>query len=143
MTGIERGSFRSMAQDLNGTGIGGALFEALIHEWYSEHGEFDDLTIDSAEDLRDYIDRAVGHSALAGDVVFAVATRLGDGSIRALSKSFASRGEAEQELAVLLGDDYYRDQRPFVATSWKPQWFPTGCDDVAQTPALAALKGNP
>ncbi|MEY8018876.1 hypothetical protein [Mycobacterium servetii] len=72
MTGIERGSFRSMAQDLNGTGIGGALFEALIHEWYSEHGEFDDLTIDSAEDLRDYIDRAVVHSALAGDAVFAV-----------------------------------------------------------------------
>lgn len=89
-----------MAQDLNGTGIGGALFEALIHEWYSEHGEFDDLTIDSAEDLRDYIDRAVVHSALAGDAVFAVATRLGDGSIRALSKSFASRGEAGQELAA-------------------------------------------
>ncbi len=132
-----------MAQDQNVTGIGGALFEALIEEWYSDHGGFDDLTIDSAEDLREYVDRAVGRSGLFGNVVFAVATRLGDGSIRALSKSFGTRGEAEHELAVLMGDDYYRDQRPFVATSWKPQWFPTGCDDVAQTPALAALKRNP
>lgn len=84
-----------MAQEQNVTGIGGALFEALIEEWSSEHGEFDDLTIDSAEDLRGYIDRAVGRSGLFGNVVFAVATRLGDGSIRALSKSFGTRGEAD------------------------------------------------
>lgn len=112
-----------MAQDQDVTGIGGALFEALIEEWYSEHGEFEDLTIDSAEDLREYIDRAVGRSGLFGNVVFAVATQLGDGSIRALSKSFGTRGEAEHELAVLLGDDYYRDQRPFVAASWEPRWL--------------------
>lgn len=112
-----------MAQDQDVTGIGGALFEALIEEWYSEHGEFEDLTIDSAEDLREYMDRAVGRSGLFGNVVFAVVTQLGDGSIRALSKSFGTRGEAEHELAVLLGDDYYRDQRPFVAASWEPRWL--------------------
>lgn len=42
--------------------VGNALMEAIFQEWYSEHGEFDDLELASAEELRDYINRAVRRS---------------------------------------------------------------------------------
>lgn len=41
---------------------GEALLDAIYEEWYSEHGEYDDLSLLSADELRDYILRAVGHS---------------------------------------------------------------------------------
>lgn len=42
---------------------GEALLDAIYEEWYSEHGEYDDLSLLSADELRDYILRAVGSSA--------------------------------------------------------------------------------
>lgn len=42
--------------------VGKALLDAIYEEWYSEHGEFDDLELIDAEELRDYINRAVRRS---------------------------------------------------------------------------------
>lgn len=56
--------------------------------------------------------------------VFAAATVDSAGAIVPLSNSFPTQAEAQEDLAVLLGDDYYRDQRPFIATSIPPLWRP-------------------
>lgn len=113
-----------MTQQDTTSPLGKLLFEALIEEWSGDHGEFDDLSIDSADELREYLDRAVGRCTATGKAIFAVATRLTDGRIRALSKHCATRAEAERELSALLGDDYYRDQCPFIAAGWETQWLP-------------------
>lgn len=68
------------------------------------------------------VNRGVTVKAQAERRAYAVATRLRDGSTRALSTTFATPGEAARELAVLLGDDYYRDQNPFVATTVQSPW---------------------
>jgi len=54
--------------------------------------------------------------------VFAAATVDSAGTIVPLSNSFPTQAEAQEDLAVLLGDDYYRDQRPFIATAIPPRW---------------------
>lgn len=56
--------------------------------------------------------------------VYAVATTLPDRTTRPLSTTFPTPGAAAQELAAMLGDDYYRDQQPFIATTVEPQWVP-------------------
>lgn len=56
--------------------------------------------------------------------VYAAATVCDDGTVAPVSDSFATRTEAEHDLAVLLGDDYYRDRQPFIATSVLPAWRP-------------------
>lgn len=55
---------------------------------------------------------------------YAVATRLRDGCTRVLSTTFPTPADAARELAVMLGDDYYRDQHPFVATTVESPWVP-------------------
>lgn len=55
---------------------------------------------------------------------YAAAISRGDGTVEPVSSPFATRAEAEHDLAVLLGDDYYRDRRPFVATATKQTWTP-------------------
>lgn len=54
--------------------------------------------------------------------VYAPATMLRDGTVEPVTNPFNTRAEAEEELAGLLGDDYYRDRRPFIATSIAPVW---------------------
>lgn len=56
--------------------------------------------------------------------VYAAATLLSDGTVEPISASFSTLAEAEQDLAILRGDDYYRDRRPFIATSQVPHWRP-------------------
>jgi hypothetical protein len=62
---------------------------------------------------------------------YAVATKLRDGTTRALSTTFPTPGEAAHELAVMLGDDYYRDQHPSIATTVESPWVPV--DEPALT----------
>lgn len=66
-----------------------------------------------------------------GPRVYAAATVRNDGTVAPISDSFDTRTEAEHNLAVLLGDDYYRDRRPFVATSVLPAWRPVDDDENA------------
>lgn len=47
-----------------------------------------------------------------------------DGMVHPVSAPFPTAAEAEQELATLLGDDYYRDRRPFIATTPRQLWNP-------------------
>lgn len=54
--------------------------------------------------------------------VYAPATVRSDGTVEPVTNPFDTPAEAERELAGLLGDDYYRDQRPFIATSDAPVW---------------------
>lgn len=56
--------------------------------------------------------------------VYAAATLLSDGTVEPVSTSFTTRAEAEHDLAILRGDDYYRDRRPFIATSVVQHWHP-------------------
>lgn len=56
--------------------------------------------------------------------VYAAATSLSDGTVEPVSTSFTTRAEAEHDLAILSGDDYYCDRRPFIATSVVPHWHP-------------------
>ena len=58
--------------------------------------------------------------------VFAAATFDSTGTIVPLSNSFPTQAEAQEDLAALLGDDYYRDQRPFIATAIAALWRPVG-----------------
>lgn len=53
---------------------------------------------------------------------YAAATELEDGTVQPISSAFNTLGEAERDLAVLLGDDYYRDRRPFIAAGTEPTW---------------------
>lgn len=54
--------------------------------------------------------------------VYAVATVCRDGTIEPVSNSFGTEAEAQQDLAVLCGDDYYRDREPFIASSSAQVW---------------------
>lgn len=56
--------------------------------------------------------------------VYAAATVRADGTVEPVSNPLPTRDAAEQELAGLLGDDYYRDCRPFIATSVTQIWRP-------------------
>ncbi|WP_131722473.1 hypothetical protein [Mycolicibacterium conceptionense] len=67
---------------------------------------------------------------VAGSRVYAPAALRGDGTIEPVSNSFSTLDLAEQELAGLLGDDYYRDCRPFVATSVAQVWRPVEVPQV-------------
>lgn len=62
--------------------------------------------------------------------VYAPATVRSDGTVEPVTNPFGTRAEAEQELAGLLGDDYYRDRRPFIATAIAPAWRAVGLVDV-------------
>lgn len=42
--------------------VANTLMEAIYQEWYTEHGEFDDMELTSDRELRDYITRAIGRS---------------------------------------------------------------------------------
>lgn len=66
----------------------------------------------------------------SGSRVYAAATVRRDGTVEPVSNPFGTRDEAEQELAGLLGDDYYRDCRPFIATSVAPVWRPVDLADL-------------
>lgn len=55
---------------------------------------------------------------------YAAAVSRDNGTVEPVSSTFGTRAEAEHDLAVLLGDDYYRDRRPFVATAAKQTWTP-------------------
>lgn len=59
-----------------------------------------------------------------GSRVYAPAAFRSDGAIEPVTNSFSTRSQAEQELAGLLGDDYYRDRQPFLATSVAQIWRP-------------------
>lgn len=88
------------------------------------------------------VNRGVTIKTTAQRRTYAVATRLGDGSTRALSIAFATPSEAARELAVMQGDDYYRDQHPFVATTVESPWVPV--DEpvlvvAGQAPAVSVL----
>ncbi|QFS94623.1 hypothetical protein FIV07_28010 (plasmid) [Mycobacterium sp. THAF192] len=67
-----------------------------------------------------------------GTRVYAPATVGSNGTIEPVSNSFSTRAEADQELAALLGDDYYRDRRPFIAASVTQVWRPVELVDGAQ-----------
>lgn len=54
--------------------------------------------------------------------VYAPATLRSDGTVEPVTNPLDTQAKAEQELAGLLGDDYYRDQRLFIATSIAPVW---------------------
>lgn len=56
--------------------------------------------------------------------VYAAATVRSDGTVEPVSNPFDTQAEAEHDLALLLGNDYYRDYRPFIATSTAPVWRP-------------------
>lgn len=56
--------------------------------------------------------------------VYAAATVRADGTVEPVSNPLPTRVAAEQELAGLLGDDYYRDCSPFIATSVAQIWRP-------------------
>lgn len=56
--------------------------------------------------------------------VYAAAAADSDGTIRPVSRAFGTRSEAEDDLATLRGDDYYRDRQPFVATAIAQTWRP-------------------
>lgn len=53
---------------------------------------------------------------------YAVAVKGADGVIQEVSGSFATFEEASRELSQLLGDDFYRDRDPFVATRLEEPW---------------------
>ncbi|MBE5477861.1 hypothetical protein E3G68_005194 [Mycobacteroides abscessus] len=59
-----------------------------------------------------------------GSRVYAPATLRSDGTVEPVSNSFRTRDLAERELTALMGDDYYRDRRLFVATSVAQVWQP-------------------
>lgn len=64
-------------------------------------------------------------SVVAGDYEYAVVTGLGDGTLSPMSKACETTGEAERELAWMLGDDLYRDRHPFIGVRRKvPPWMP-------------------
>lgn len=53
---------------------------------------------------------------------YAAATELEGGTVLPISGIFDTLGEAERDLAVLLGDDYYRDRRPLIAAATETIW---------------------
>lgn len=61
--------------------------------------------------------------------VYAAATVRSDGTVEPVSNPFDTRAQAEHDLALLLGDDYYRDCRPFIATSTAPVWRPVAAGE--------------
>lgn len=83
------------------------------------------------------VDRGVTIKAQPERRAYAVAARHHDGTTRALSQSFATLSEAAHELARMRGDDYYRDQHPFVATCAESPWVPVD-EDVLVAAGLRA-----
>lgn len=73
--------------------------------------------------VEQYPDEQAAATAAANELEYAVvADRAGD--TVALSKTFDTRDDAEQELAKLITDDYYRDQSPYVADRKRSTWKP-------------------
>lgn len=93
-----------------------ATVATLIRQASGEH------VLDAAQLAQVLVERGV--TLVDQGRVYAAATVCDDGTVAPVSDSFATRTEAEHELAVLLGDDYYRDRRPFIATSVLPEWRP-------------------
>ncbi|CAN3132292.1 hypothetical protein ACNUDN_30655 [Mycobacterium sp. smrl_JER01] len=56
--------------------------------------------------------------------LYATAVDAGDGTVQPVSTPSRTSTEAEDDLATLLGDDYYRDRRPFIATAPRQIWSP-------------------
>lgn len=82
--------------------------------------------------------------AAVRDSEYAMVTRLGDGTLSAMSKACETAGEAERELAWMLGDDFYRDRHPFIGvrrkvTPWMPAVHRTvGCETVIGSSSVTA-----
>ncbi|WP_131823274.1 hypothetical protein [Mycobacteroides chelonae] len=56
--------------------------------------------------------------------VYAAAAVEDTGTVCPISRTFGTQTEAEQDLAVLLGDDYYKDRQPFIAAAPSQTWRP-------------------
>lgn len=88
---------------------------ALIREVDGDH------SMGAAQLAEALIQRGVA-VATPAEQQYAAAVLSSNGTVEPVSSTFEMRAEAERDLAVLLGDDYYRDRQPFLATAMKQTW---------------------
>lgn len=93
-------------------------------DWTASFGSGDQARKSHAAHVLDVLN-ANGVTAADADArLFAAATVAGDGTIQPVPGTFTTAAQAEEDLAALLGDDYYRDRHPFVAATLTPTWRP-------------------
>ncbi|WP_396909944.1 hypothetical protein [Mycolicibacterium sp.] len=93
-------------------------------EWTASFGSGDQARKAHAAHVLDVLNADDVTVVDADARLFAAATVAGDGTIQPVSGTFSTAAQAEEDLAALLGDDYYRDRHPFVATAIAPTWRP-------------------
>ncbi|AOS94878.1 hypothetical protein AN480_27795 (plasmid) [Mycobacterium intracellulare subsp. chimaera] len=92
-------------------------------EWSDSFGSVNEARTAHARHVVDVL-RSNDVEVIDAVRVYAAAALNSDGEVQPVSTSFETPAQAGQDLAGLLGDDYFRDRQPFVATAIVQKWRP-------------------
>lgn len=121
-----------MSEQQDGSVVGAALMESIFEEWYGEHGEFDDLYVADADDLRDLINRAVGRSAGAELVAIERARQISQ-------EGYSLEHDREHGSAELRAAAQAYIEGDIGKWPWAPEWFKLSSDPIRNWTKAGAL----